>query len=249
MAVNNRTEAESAINAAIVPTVTNTIHKNLLNDELISSFNFRKDVIDSETPSVGAVTVDFSDKDLATIVAGGNLTVSFSNLVNGDDSKFIYITKSASDVIQFSGATDVSKNKKYINSVATTLVYEVFQKNGSIYVRNLNINQDLVETGDLAYTNNNLNSPTNITSKYCRSGNIVNWSFKFDEGAGDISADTLLITINNSDFHPLQNIYGYMSREDQADGIPIHLDTSGQLRNRNTLPQSETYEFTLTYMV
>jgi len=138
MAENNRTDAISAVNAQIVPTVTNAVHRALLNDEIINAVEFRADVIGSETPSGGNVTIDYSDKDLATVTTTTGLTVSFTNLENGDSARYLAITKQAGNTISFSGATDFSEYTADINANKTFVLYQVIQKNSNTYVKAVN---------------------------------------------------------------------------------------------------------------
>lgn len=142
MAVKNRDESITEVNSKIVPTLTNTTHKNLLNNDILNSVVFRKDVIASEAPATGTVTIDYINKDTATVVITGNLVVSFTNIENGD-VKYLAITKQAGNVISFSGATDVSVRKTFINTDITIVVYEVKNKNGNIYVNSINIDNDI----------------------------------------------------------------------------------------------------------
>ncbi|MCK5613026.1 hypothetical protein KAR91_64735 [Candidatus Pacearchaeota archaeon] len=152
---NNRTEAKAAVTAALVPTLQLSGHIELLNDEINESTVFRKDIIASETPAGGNVTIDYADKDLATVTTAVNLAVSFTNLENGD-VKYLAITKGATDTLTFAGSTDVSIRKTYIDTIATLVVYQVSNKNGNIYVESINIDNDIsgnllskiVEIGD-----------------------------------------------------------------------------------------------------
>ena len=80
---NNRIEAKAAVTAAIVPAVSNAQHITLLNDEINDSTVFEKDVIASETEVGGNVTIDYSNKDTATVTTAVNLAVSFTNLERG----------------------------------------------------------------------------------------------------------------------------------------------------------------------
>lgn len=136
MAVNNRTEAQSAVTSDIVATVTNTIHRTLLNDKILNSVVFEKDIIASETPSAGAVTIDYSNKDTATVTTAVDLAVSFSNLENGA-IKYLEVTKAATNVISFVGASDHINFRDYINTVETVVVYRISNKNGVIYIEAL----------------------------------------------------------------------------------------------------------------
>jgi len=138
----NRTELISAVNTQIVPTVTTAIHRDLLNNELIDSMVTRKDVIATEVVSGGVVTIDYSNKDLATITAPDNVTVLFSNIENGE-VKYLKITKEAGKTIAFAGATDTSVRKTYINKGVTLVVYSVTNKDNVIYVNSINIDNNI----------------------------------------------------------------------------------------------------------
>ena len=138
MAVGNRTETKAAVTAALVPTLTLANHITLLNDSVNESAVFRKDIIASETPGAGLVTINYANKDTATVTTAVNLAVSFTNIENGD-VKYLSITKGATDTISFTGATDVSIRQDYIDGTATLVVYEVKNKNGNIYVNSINI--------------------------------------------------------------------------------------------------------------
>jgi len=132
MAVNNRTEAISAVNTQIVPTVEATELRTFLNDSFINSVTFDKDVIATDTPVVGAVTINFSNKDLSTVTSSVNLAVSFSNLQNGS-VKYLEVIKQAANSVSFVGAVDMSKNIEWINT-QTKILYVISNKNGIIYV-------------------------------------------------------------------------------------------------------------------
>lgn len=153
MAIKNRTEAIADVNTTIVPTVTNSAHRGLLNNSILNSVVFEKDIIASETPGGGAVTIDYSNKDLAQVTTATDLTVSFTNLENGS-VKYLEVTKAATNVISFSGAIDVSLPKETIKTVSTLVIYRVSNKNNNICVESINIdnntsqNRKIVNIGD-----------------------------------------------------------------------------------------------------
>lgn len=130
----NRTEAIAAVLAALVPTLTLAELIALWNNELNDTYLFRKDIIASETPSAGAVTIDYSNKDTATVTTGVNLAVSFTNIENGD-VKYLVITKAATNSISFAGATDITEYPTYINNIPILVPYQIFNKNGAIYAK------------------------------------------------------------------------------------------------------------------
>jgi len=144
MAVNNRTEAQGQVTALIVPEVDNAIHRGLLNDNILNSVVFRKDIIASETEAGGAVAIDYVDKDTATVSTAVNLAVSFSNIENGD-VKYLEVTKLAANTISFTGATDVSQRKLYINITPTVVQYVIRNKNNVITVESINIDNSKVD--------------------------------------------------------------------------------------------------------
>ncbi len=146
MAVGNRTEVKSQVDTDLVPTVTLTGKLNpFLKDDFIESAIFRKDVIASATPIGAAVTIDFAAVDTRTVTITVSTTVSFTNIENGD-VKYLSITKGATDTITFAGATDVSIRQDYIDGTATLVVYQIFNKNGNIYVNSINIDNSAAAT-------------------------------------------------------------------------------------------------------
>jgi hypothetical protein len=137
----NRTEVVQQVNAKIIPTVTTDILSGLLNDDLIENVLFRKDVIDTDSPSSGVAVIDYTDKDLSTITLVENTVFSFANLQDGD-IKWLAVTKGAADTITFSGSVDISSRKVYINTTATLVVYRVIRKNLEVFCDAINIDND-----------------------------------------------------------------------------------------------------------
>lgn len=142
MAVNNRTEAITKVDAQLVPTITAPILRDFLNDDLISSIVFEKDVIASQSVVAGAVTVDFSNKDTITLTTAVNISISFTNLENGA-VKYIRLTKALTNTVSFAGATNVTNFQKYINNKVTSVTYAVYNKNGVILV--LALSETIIE--------------------------------------------------------------------------------------------------------
>ena len=138
----NRTEVKTQVDTDLIATVALTDLNPFLKDDLIESAIFRKDVIGSETPGGGTVSINFANKDLATVTTTLNLAVSFTGMENGD-VKYLAITKNAVNTISFTGATDTSIRRSYINATALTVIYQVFYKNGVISVQSINIENDL----------------------------------------------------------------------------------------------------------
>lgn len=139
----NRGEAQTEVTTKIVPAVTNAIHIDVLNNDILEGIVFEKDEIAIETPGGGTVTIDYSNKDTATVSVASNLAVSFTNLENGA-VKYLAITKLAGNAITFSGATDVSQRKAYINDIVTVVHYEVREKNGIVTVDSINIDNNIL---------------------------------------------------------------------------------------------------------
>lgn len=138
----NRTEVKTQVDADLIATVALTNLNPFLKNDLIESAIFRKDVIASETPGGGTVSINFANKDMATVTTTANLAVSFTGMENGD-VKYLAITKNAGNTISFTGATDTSIRRTYINDTALTVIYQVFYKNGVISVQSINIENDL----------------------------------------------------------------------------------------------------------
>jgi hypothetical protein len=138
MAVNNRDEATAQVIALIVPTITNALHIDMLNDNIVNSAVFRKDVIDSApAPVANAVTADFVSSDTVLITTTGNLAISFSGLENGD-VKYIVLTKNATNAVAFTGATDLTEQTNFVDTVLTSVLYQIYSKNGVIYAKAVN---------------------------------------------------------------------------------------------------------------
>ena len=138
MAIKNRTEAIAEVNAKLVPTITAAIHRDNLNNDILNSVKFDKDVIGTETPVAGAVTVDFSTKDLATLTTIVNLSVTITGLENGAE-KYIKITKNGGNVISFVSTTDATTHKIYINRQTGTFIYKITKKDNVTYAQILNL--------------------------------------------------------------------------------------------------------------
>lgn len=142
MAKKNRIEILAEVVTKFVATLTLTTHKSFLDDDLINSAVYEKDVIASQSPAGGNITIDYADKDTATVVITANLAVSFTNLENGA-VKYLHITKNAGNTISFAGATDVSARQDFIDITATVVIYEVFNKNSVVSVNSINIDNDI----------------------------------------------------------------------------------------------------------
>jgi hypothetical protein len=152
---NNRDEFQSAVDTNIAAVVDIADHKLVLKDNLSEDIVFRKDVISSTvTAAAGSLTVDFENDGVDTkqfdlILANSNsanVSITINNTVNGDDQKYIALTKGATDTVSFVNATDVSIGKNYIDTVAIYVVYRVTNKENLLYVEAINIDKDINET-------------------------------------------------------------------------------------------------------
>lgn len=159
MAAQNRDELQTQIDSTFVATLAIANHRSYLKDPQAESLVFRKDVIASETPSGGTVTVDYSNKDLATASITANLTVSFSGMENGD-VKYLLITKSATNTVSFSGANDMVRFRDLINTELTSILYRITNKNNVIYV------EDIYNPADTSFTDLTLASNWSGYAKY-----------------------------------------------------------------------------------
>ena len=168
----NRTEIKSQVTTKIVPKVTNTVHIDLLNNDVIDNIVVREDIVATETPIGSNVTVDFSDKDLAIITTAVNLTVSISaaNIANGDSAKYIQITKGLGDTVTFSDATDITPDPENVDDNMTLVVYQVVRKNAITYVNAIN---SLLSKAANAFTSDNFDFLTAASLKLLSTPIIV----------------------------------------------------------------------------
>lgn len=214
MAVGNRTETKSAVTAALVPTLTLAQLITLWNDSVNESNLFRKDIIDSETEAGGNVTINYSNKDTVTVTTAVNLAVSFTDIENGD-VKYLEITKVATNTISFAGATDVSIRKTYINTIATLVVYQVFNKNGNIYVSSINIVNDNESWQTPSYVNNHSDYTTGDFSalRYRRLANgMLQLAGSFQRSV----VSTGIVFTLAAGFRPAQSLPIFGRREDES---------------------------------
>lgn len=144
MANRNRTEVSAAIEA-LAAVVDLEELKEALNDFFAKSCIFRKDVTDTDTAASSTKTLNFLDVDYVTVTQSTNVTYTLNNIQQGE-IKYLKITKTAGQTIDFSGATDISARKSYINSDITEVIYEIVNKDGSLYVNSINIDNGHVES-------------------------------------------------------------------------------------------------------
>jgi hypothetical protein len=137
---NNRTEFKSEVDNNISSIVTIAKHKTTLQDDLADSINFRKDVKSATiVATLSTNSIDFTSNDLVTIDGATNnldLDLSVINTQDGEDSKYIRVIKDAGKSVSFLNAVDITTFSGAIDEL-TAVTYEVFNKNGSIFVRAL----------------------------------------------------------------------------------------------------------------
>lgn len=137
MAKKNKTEAISNVSTKIVPVVTTAIHKDVLNNDLIPSLVFKKDVTGTvDATGLSNLTLDFVTND--TIVVNNisqNFTISVSNMAQGE-RVFVELNKQLTNTVSFGGGIiDQTENKNYVNTKLTKVVYEILYKNTGVYAK------------------------------------------------------------------------------------------------------------------
>jgi hypothetical protein len=105
-----------------------------LNNDILNSTVFRKDVINSTSAGGGLATCDFSNTDLITLSISDSVNISFTGLENGD-VKYLYLTKPINKSVTFSAATEVTPFIKNITDLKTSVLYRIFSKNGLIFIK------------------------------------------------------------------------------------------------------------------
>ena len=128
MANKNRTELKAETDSDLQPVLQLEDHKDFLKDDFIESALFRKDVIDTIVQVGGIGTADFNNFDFITFSSNANLTLTISNVFQGE-IKYLKITKNPADTLTFSGATDESINPDFVKE-KSTIYYMVYNKDG-----------------------------------------------------------------------------------------------------------------------
>jgi len=127
----NRETAKAAIISKNVPSVTNAILTDMLNNYFADNVRFREDSATAQSSSVSSITVNFTGKDRVDLTrTGGALNISVSGMGDGEE-KCLLITKTAGQEVVFTGVTDVTSIKEYVTA-ASVVLYDVVRK-GSYY--------------------------------------------------------------------------------------------------------------------
>ncbi|RLD69226.1 MAG: hypothetical protein DRI95_00610 [Bacteroidetes bacterium] len=151
MAVKNRNETIIQVDAKIVPTVTNIVHKDLLNNDIVNSVVFRKDV--KKSYSAGAIppggAIDFSDCDFIAIVVTHTTSINPVGLADGD-VKYLHVIKPTHEDIIF--VHDLSESPYALAESSNEVLYSIFSKNNVIYAKALTPS---VKEADIVDFNNN----------------------------------------------------------------------------------------------
>jgi hypothetical protein len=99
---------------------------------------FRKDVISASQTDT---TIDFSsNEDLILVNVSGipstTPTLTVNNVVNGDTSKYIQVTKAITQNVMWANATDITNDAGILIS-ETVVTYHITSKNGLLYAKAL----------------------------------------------------------------------------------------------------------------
>lgn len=151
MALKNRTESKAVIDAWAAILDLEADHKPDL-QTVLDNCIFRKDVATSTTASGTTKTLEFLNVDYIEVTQSNNVEYTLNNVQQGE-VKFLKITKTANQTIEFSAATDVSIRKGFINST-TVVIYRIINKDGDLYVESINIDNNI--TDDITFIEVNI---------------------------------------------------------------------------------------------
>ena len=134
MAKRNRTEITSDVNTKLVPSITASIHRTVLNENLAASAVLKKDVITTLAASGGSGTVDFASTDTKVITGiTQNYVITVTNIENGEVC-YLEVNKQLGNTITFAGGLlDQTISKNYVNASLNKVVYKIYNKNGVVY--------------------------------------------------------------------------------------------------------------------
>lgn len=146
--MSNRTTAKSNIITKNVPTVTNAIMTDMLNNELAENVVFREDVAVVQSSGSSNITVDFTGKDRVDLTrTGGSLNITLSGISDGE-IKYLLVAKTAGQAVTFVGVTDVTPIKANANALSLVL-YEIVRKSSfyfaKAWVENVKTATDTIE--------------------------------------------------------------------------------------------------------
>jgi len=146
--MSNRTTAKSNIITKNVPTVTNAIMTDMLNNELAENVVFREDVAVVQSSGASNITVDFSGKDRVDLTrTGGSLNITLSGISDGE-IKYLLIAKTTGQAVTFVGVTDITPIKANANALSLVL-YEIVRKSSfyfaKAWVENVKTATDTIE--------------------------------------------------------------------------------------------------------
>lgn len=137
MAGKDRTSYKSQVNTDFpsASNITAAQNRTHLQDELADNVEFRLDDTDTQNKTSGAFSIDFTDVDRieTTITGAVGSVVTISNIEDGD-VKYWLVTKSATETIDFTGATEIRNIPTDIISAATSLLYRISKKSTTTYV-------------------------------------------------------------------------------------------------------------------
>jgi hypothetical protein len=133
--MNDRTTAKSNIVGLNVPSVTNAVMNQMLNDNICDNVVFRKDVTGPPLAfGLSNINLDFTGKDRLDITrTGGSLNITVAGIEDGE-RKFLLITKTPGEGITWVGVIDITPVTAYV-SLAAVVLYEIVRK-GSLYIAN-----------------------------------------------------------------------------------------------------------------
>jgi hypothetical protein len=144
----NRTTSKSNIITKNVPTVTNAILTDILNNELAENVVFGEDVAVVQNSGSSNISVDFTGKDRVDLTrTGGSLNITLSGIGDGE-VKYLLIAKTSGQAVSFVGVTDVTPIKANANALSLVL-YEIVRKSSyyfaKAWVENVKTATDTIE--------------------------------------------------------------------------------------------------------
>lgn len=107
-------------------------------DRLKDIIDFKKDIISAVQTDT---TIDFStDEDLIRVdvssIPSNDVSLTITNVPNGDDTKYIEVTSSVAKAVNFPGVVDASNVPNSL-AVGEIVLFQVWNKNGTVYVKSI----------------------------------------------------------------------------------------------------------------